>query len=300
MPLLLRRVIKSGRYDYVYSMLYLTNLIAWCASRGKYAKALIWGLRSSNMSLNLKRAIPKRICSILSKTVLLAIANSNAGKKNHQTCGYQPDKFEVIYNGIDTELYKFSEKDRERIRCELNIAPNQKLIGMVARLDPMKDHPTFLKAAALVVEKHKEVQFLCVGRGTKVYTEELSALTKQLGITKHVIWLGNRIDIASIYSALELSVSSSSYGEGFSNAIGEAMSCGVPCVATDVGDSAYIVGNRNLITEPLKPKLLAQAISSALQEVGKTKYRAKCRNRIKVKFSLEKLIINLKTVLTKC
>lgn len=286
-PLILRR--RIGGMDCIYSMLEATNFIAWLATRFKKNTCLIWGIRSSNMEGHWKMALFDKLSAFVSPSIKLLIANSHAGLECLTQRGYRPQKYIVIPNGIDTERFRYNEESRRRIRHELGISLNQLLVGVVGRLNPMKDYPTFLKAAALVVKEVDSVKFLCVGSGPDDYAEELQALVQELGLTDHVIWLGDRSDMTAIYSTLDILVSSS-IGEGFSNVIGEAMSCGLPCVVTDVGDSARIVGDRALVVDPRNPKRLAQAILNTHQRKADTNWAEISRIRIEENFSLKKLI----------
>lgn len=235
-------------------------------------------------------ALFDKLCTFLSPTVKLLIVNSHAGLECLLKRGYRPQRYEVILNGIDTEKFQYSEDGRRKIRHELDVSIKQPLVGIVARLNPKKDHPTFLKAAALVVQRVADVKFLCVGGGPTAYAEELYALVNELGLKDRVIWLGDRSDVVDIYIALDILASSSSYGEGFPNVIGEAMSCGVPCVVTDVGDSASIVADPAQVVEPRNPEKLSQTIIKLLGNTDIPEYREMIRDRIEKRFSLKTLI----------
>lgn len=288
-PMLLRKIIKQIDPDIIYSLLYLPNLFAWLATRGLFSKRLVWGVRSSNMKLNWKLAVAERIDAFISRTVPLVIANSNAGLQYHKKHGHSPQQFKVIPNGIDTEKFKYSAHSRKKIRREIGLSQHQPLIGIIARLDPMKDHPTFLKAAFLVSRKVNNAKFICVGKGPKKYTDRLYRLTDELKIKDRVVWFGERSDMTEIYCALDMLVSSSSYGEGFSNVIGEAMACDIPCVVTDVGDSAIIVGDRTLVVKPGDPDILAQAIISTLKTKEEQINPEQFRERILNYYSFKRL-----------
>lgn len=287
-PLILRRL--TARVDCLYSMLEVTNFIAWVATRFKKNVNLIWGIRSSDVEDHWKMALFDNICAFISPTIKLLIANSFAGLECLLIRGYRPQRHVVIPNGMDTEKFRYNKDARRKMRRELDVFRDQPLIGIVARLNPMKDHPTFLKAAAHLVNKVDDVRFLCIGGGPDSYAEELRVLADKLGLKDRVIWLGDQSNMVAIYSALDIVVSSSAYGEGFSNAIGEAMSCGVPCVVTDVGDSARIVGDRVRVVEPRSPEKLAQAIYNTLQRKAEVNWAKITRSRIEEEFSLKRLI----------
>jgi glycosyltransferase involved in cell wall biosynthesis len=131
---------------------------------------------------------------------------------------------------------------------------------MVARFDPMKDQANFLKAATTMAEGADDVHFVLVGRGMVPENEQLKPHMGD-GLSGRIHLLGIRDDIPRILAGLDLAVSSSLFGEGFSNTIGEAMSCGVPCVVTDVGDSPQIVGDTGKVVPPGNAGELSQAMS---------------------------------------
>ncbi|HIC04671.1 MAG TPA: glycosyltransferase, partial [Nitrospirales bacterium] len=179
----------------------------------------------------------------------------------------------------------------QTIRKEWGISDHEKLIGLVARLDPMKDHLTFIQAAAELSKLRDDVRFVCVGTGPSRYQQKLQAMSKQLDVHSRLIWDGPRLDMPAVYNAFDLACSSSSWGEGFANAIGEAMASGVPCVATDVGDSAVIVGDIGVIVPPQDPKSLALAWSDMLckEDMITGTYATQARAHIVRQFGHERL-----------
>jgi glycosyltransferase involved in cell wall biosynthesis len=205
----------------------------------------------------------------------------------------------VIFNGIDVNHFQPDLKTGKIVCQEWGISANTILIGMIGRLHPMKDHSTFLKAAALLIQERQDVRFVCVGREEQQdYAKELYELTNVLGITEQVIWAGARVDMPDVYNALNILVSASAYGEGFSNAIGEAMACGKPCVVTDVGDSASIVGNQGIVVPPGDAQALKTAVMQLIAELNTGNYtQSKIRQRIVENFSVLQLIIKTENTL---
>lgn len=223
---------------------------------------MVWGVRASNVDLSnydwLARLLFPWEC-FLSRFADLIIFNSHAGRAYHLAHGFPANKAVVIPNGIDTERFKPDLEARVKIRLEWGISEETVLIGLVGRLDRMKDHPTFLKAAALLCKERQDICFVCVGSGEENYAQELYQLAEQLKIAEKVIWAGTRTDMPRVFNAFDIVTSSSAYGEGFANAIGEAMACGIPCVVTDVGDSAWIVGNSGKVVPFGSPAALVSA-----------------------------------------
>ena len=137
------------------------------------------------------------------------------------------------------------------------------MLGAVGRLDPMKDHETLLQAFATAAAADPGLWLACVGDGTPERRAALRARADALGVGARVAWSDGRGDVERLYAAFDVLVSSSAYGEGFSNVLGEAMACGVPCVATDVGDAREILGELGWIVAPRDPGALAAALAEA-------------------------------------
>ncbi len=219
----------------------------------------------------------------------LIIVNSYAGRNYHLKHGFPEKKMVVIPNGIDTDYFKPDPAARAQKRAEWRIGEHEKLIGIVARLDPMKDHPTFLKAAALLAKEKEDVRFVCVGDGLERYKSKMKELSSELGLVGKIIWAGAHKDMNAVYNAMDILVSSS-YGEGFPNVIGEAMACGVQCVVTDAGDSALIVGRTGAIAQSKSPDALKATIGLTLEKMGGHENEKEiCRCRIVENFSLHAL-----------
>jgi len=284
----LRRIILSTKVSLVYSALNLCNFIAWFSVLGLSHVNLIWGIRASSTTMSWKDSLPFHASGFLSLSVPLLISNSYAGLKYSEDNRYKAKSHVVISNGIDTELYKFNQKSRDHLRNEWCIPKKVVLIGIVGRLTQMKDHATFLKAASLIAKERNDVLFVCVGDGKEAYRVELLRLTKDLGLSDKVIWAGERTDVHNVYCALDIAVSSSSYGEGFSNTVSEAMACGVPCVVTDVGDSARIVDDTGLVVDVKNPTQLADACLRVAEfsDDHRKAIGVKARTRIENKFSV--------------
>jgi glycosyltransferase involved in cell wall biosynthesis len=166
------------------------------------------------------------------------------------------------------------------------------VVGLVGRLDPMKDHPTFIQAAALVLQKFPQTRFVCLGRGPAEYRTELQKLAASLFEPDRLLWVADcqDQDLPAAYNAFDLLVSSS-YGEGLPVVLGEGMASGLPCVVTDVGDSAFAVGETGLAAPAKNPAALAEAIGQilALTPAERLALGQKARQRVLDYFSIEKM-----------
>jgi glycosyltransferase involved in cell wall biosynthesis len=156
---------------------------------------------------------------------------------------------------------------------------------MVARVDPMKDHAAFLAAATELVAGGSAAAFALIGAGT-----ERLDIPPALADRLHA--LGERDDVAELLPALDLMALPSAYGEGFPNAVGEAMACGVPCVASAVGDAAAIIADTGAIVPPRDPRALAAAIAELLSRGpdGLAVLGAAARQRVVLRYSLAAVV----------
>jgi glycosyltransferase involved in cell wall biosynthesis len=214
------------------------------------------------------------------------------------SAGFRGSRMVVIQNGIDTTHFAPDLKAGLRLRASWQVPEDSLLIGIVGRLDPIKDHPTFLRAAAILAGSRPDVRFVCIGGGPEEYARCLRNLADDLGLCDKVIWPGFITnDMVAAYNALDL-CSSSSYGEGLSNAVAEAMACGVPCVVTAVGDSPLIVGDTGVVVPPKNPDALAAGWAAMIERlVGNPGLRAAARKRIESKLSAEAFIANVSKLL---
>lgn len=227
---------------------------------------ILWGVRASNVHWDQYHWLSKllfRISCRLARFADMIIVNSHAGRDFHVQHGYPVERMRVVPNGIDTDTLRPSPGDGERKRVEWGVGAHEILIGMVGRLDPMKDHPTFLRAASLLSERNDHVRFVCVGDGDPDYKARMYDLAQTLHLHDRLIWAGLQHDMQAVYNAFDISVLSSC-GEGFPNVVGEAMSCGKVCVVTDVGDAARIVGDTGRVVPPGDPQRLSDAINEVI------------------------------------
>ncbi|MBF0382001.1 MAG: glycosyltransferase [Magnetococcales bacterium] len=297
-PLALRKILKQSRPDILYSLLNITNFFAWFATWGFKPTTMVWGIRASKMELVWKEYLPFKGCSWLSKNVAAIIFNSHSGLQHHENCGYRGKKHVVIVNGIDTNRFKPDESLRAKVRLQWGVGDDETLIGLVGRLNSVKEHPTFLKAAAHLKEEYSNLRFICIGSGSAVYTDQLKKMATDLGLDGTLIWTGEFQDMAMAQNGLDIAVSASS-SEGFSNTIGEAMACGVPCVVTDVGDSAKIVGDCGVVVAAGDYMALANGLKSLLSKESNKKVALKkaVRSRIKKLYSIDKLVSDTESLL---
>lgn len=289
--------IKIVQPDVVYSFLTVSNLIAVLSRIVFPSIKIVWGLRASNMDLQQYDWLSRFSGYLEKKLAFLAqavIANSYTGRDYANKIGFSAKSISVIPNGIALSRFYPDASLGMELRSRWGIGETEQLIGMIARIDPMKDYPTFLRAAAILARKRKEVRFVCVGRGSEQEKSQLKMLIKHLDLEQKVILCEEQLAPEKAYNALDLFCLSSSFGEGFSNVVGEAMACGLTCVATDVGDAALILGEYGKVVPIKDPDSLATALDNMLEQKFDKKL---VRERIQDNFSIEKMIQTTEKVL---
>lgn len=287
--------------DFLYGFLPASNLVGLAAACCSGVPQIVWGVRASNMDLSQYDRLSRLETWLASKLARYAnkiICNSCAGANYHVRAGYPSGKMFVVENGIDADKFHFDAAMRDQVRKEWSVASSDFLIGIPARLDPMKGHLTALQALSRLSVEVPTAKLACVGSGP--LADQLRVMARHLQIEDRVIWVGERKDMPAVYSAFDIS-SSSSLGEGFSNAIAEAMSCERVCIVTDVGDSAVIVGNTGWVVPEKSPEALALAWQQAfnLTESERSKMGRAARQRIIDKFSVNSMVNRTLEILNK-
>ena len=239
-------LLRQWRPGVVHTWMYHADLLGGLAARLAGINAVAWGIHHSNLSPGYNKhttLLVMKTCAFVSGWLPRRILScSERARSIHVNAGYRADKMEVIPNGFDLSRFQPDTVARDDVRAELGLAPDTPTVGLVARDDPQKNHSGFIKAAALVHSALPQVHFVLAGAGIDCNNKVLTALIKKANLTNCIYLLGRRDDIPRLMASLDLLVSCS-FGEAFPSVLGEAMACGVPCVVTDVGDSAEIVGD---------------------------------------------------------
>lgn len=249
--------------DLIQGWMYHGNLAAQVGSIFYSRKIpVFWNIQHSVYSLAYEKRMTAnviKLCALLSKFASKIIYVSRIGKLQHEGLGYCVDNGCVIPNAADTSLYIPSFEARLAVRKELGLTDNAFLIGLICRYHPMKDHANFLQAAAILLKVYPDVHFILVGTDVDQNNQELYQLIQKLEISNRIHLLGERKDIPQLTAALDIAASASAYGEAFPLVVAEAMSAGVPCTVTDVGDSGWIIDKTGRVVPPRDPVALAHA-----------------------------------------
>jgi glycosyltransferase involved in cell wall biosynthesis len=290
------RLVQREKPDVIYSFLGVPNLSTIFLKALSPALPVVWGVRASDMDLSRYGAL-SRLCFFaemaLSRFADRIIVNSEAGGEYAASKGVPDDLITVVPNGFDGVLFVPDKAQGAALRRDWGCPDTDVLIGIVARLDPMKDHETFLRAARLAKDRDPDLRFVGVGDGH--LRGRLEDLSRQLGLSDDLVWAGAHSDMPAVYNALDI-LCLSSITEGFPNVLGEAMSCGVPCVATDVGDAAHIVGDTGLVVPKRNPEALAEAMVRMARRVRNGEV-PDTRTRIVERFSQERMVLETEKIL---
>lgn len=278
--------------DVVQTWMYHANFLGSVVSLVSGYPCL-WGLHNAALDPSRVKWTTRAIaaaCAPLSHLVPRVIVScSNAGVASHLRMGYAAQRMCVIPNGYDVEAFSPNPAGRLRVRRSIGVPEDAPVVGMVARWDPIKDHATFLAAAARLAAQDSLVHFVLCGEGISPANLELADLVRRHGLVDHVHLLGPRDDIATVFSAFDLHVLSSR-SEAFPNVVAEAMACELNCVVTDVGDAPFIVGPTGWVVPPGNPDLLAGAVAQGLRSVAAGGRGQEARRRIVREFSITNMV----------
>jgi glycosyltransferase involved in cell wall biosynthesis len=252
----LLRILRRHRPAILQTWLYHADLLGLVAQLLGQAPRLVWNVRcTESVGADAVRSLLRRF----SRLPRAVVVNAHAGRLFHERLGYRPRRWEYIPNGFDTDALQPDPAAGQRLRAALGIDERAVVIGMPARWHPMKDHATFFSAAARLATRHPNLVLVLAGAGLDAANPELAQAISGSAKLPPIKLLGERRDMSALYPCFDIATLSSAFGEGFPNILGEAMACGVPCVATDSGDAAQILGPTGEIVPPRDAAALAAA-----------------------------------------
>jgi glycosyltransferase involved in cell wall biosynthesis len=291
------RRVKELAPKVIHGWMYDGNIAAAYLHRTLPNKVqLAWNIRGSvtqlrDYSLRLRCAI--LLNALYSGRPNVIVFNSHAAVVQHERLHFKSADIAVIANGLDLRSYvTIDPQTRSKMRALLGFSAATTVVCLLARFHPMKDHANFLKAASRL--RDTTASFLLVGPGVDSNEPEIARQILSLGLQGRVTCLGERHDIPAILAACDVLCLSSAWGEGWPNAIAEGMASGLPCVTTDVGDSAMLLGDTGIVVPPCDSQALAQGLREILELTQETRIELgqKARERISNKYSVERMVRN--------
>jgi glycosyltransferase involved in cell wall biosynthesis len=306
-PLLVLRLaqwIRESKPDVVHTWMYHANLVGALAARLAGDVPVVWGIHHSALDPRVDKRrtmLVNRICAFLSRRFPARIVScSEASLRIHKNLRYAAEKMEVIPNGFDLEQVKPDPAARASVRQELGMSADALLIGIAARFHPHKDHRNFVQAAARLHKRIPEIHFVLCGLDVTLQNSQLVGWIEDAGIRDCCHLLGLRKDMSRLFAGMDIATTSSS-SEAFPIAIGEAMACGTPCVVTNVGDSALIVGETGTVVAPGDPHALAEAWRKLIEAGPAVRRRLGMAARLRVQqhFALPAIVERYQAIYAK-
>ena len=291
----LTRLVRATRPDLIMGWMHHGQLAASLAGlMAPGSPPVIWNVRHSlsgyRQEKRLSRAV-LRVGAWFSETPAAIIYNSRTARTQYRTFGYRARRDLVIPNGFDTKGFAPRGPARRALHAQLGLPEKGPLIGMIARNHPMKDVPNLLAAFARVQKGRPDAHLLIVGEGMDTPSNVSAALLDRLAPGSWTL-VGHRTDVATWIAGLDIVALSSAWGEGFPNILGEAMAAGVPCVTTDVGDAAWVVGEAGRAVPPGDPAALAGALLDLIDlgPDGRDVLGRAARERVQEHFTLSSVV----------
>ncbi|AHG91035.1 glycosyl transferase group 1 [Gemmatirosa kalamazoonensis] len=295
-------VLRAERPAIVHGYLPDANLLLAVLRPLLRGARVVWGVRASSVDFSVYDRAARSLFAatrVAARAADLIICNSWVGAEFHAAQGYPAERMTVVPNGIDVCRFRPDPAAGVRARAEWGIDVDAPVIGLVGRWDAMKDHATFVRAAARLVSSCPATRFVFVGEGPAAYVDGVTALATELGVADRIKWSPPRRDVEAVYNALDLLTLCSRFGEGFPNVVGEAMACGTACVVTDVGDAARVVGDTGESVPIGDHAALADAWARSLRVARDADVRERCRERITANFDLASLLRNTEAALAR-
>lgn len=293
---LLKQYVADYRPDVIQSRLDHANFFSAFLKDKTRNVPIVWAVHSTylgELRKTWRTRIVRFLCALQSRRVPVAIvSDAQSSVATYASAGFAPSKLRVIQNGVDSSVFQPNARQRVETRARWNISSDEMLFGCVARWDPVKDHKNLFMATKRLADQGVDIRCVLVGSGMTADNAELTQLLSSCGVSRHFILAGPTSDVPAVMNALDILVLCS-FSESLPVSVMEAMSCGVPCIVTDVGDAKAIVGNTGWVIPPSNSEALAQAMADALNQrslAGWSSRAEKCRQRVMSEYSLARMV----------
>lgn len=287
------RLLQRDKPAILQTWLYHADIAGLVAGWAARTPAILWNIRCSQMDQRYVTGLNGMVVRLLARLSPLpraVIVNSRAGIEVHQRYGYHPRAWTLIPNGFDLAAFRPDPVARAAVRQQLGIEQSAVVIGLIARFDPIKDHTTFLRAAARVAAARPQPVFVLAGSGVTESNPALQGLVRELRIPERVRLLGERRDIGALTAALDIACCTST-SEGFPNVVGEAMACAVPVVMTDVGDARELLGDTGIVVPIADPGALTDALIQLIDSpLERTDLGLRAQRRVAQQFDIKDVV----------
>lgn len=285
----LRKLLDRYQPDLIHTWMYHANLLGGVASILTGHRRVVWSIRRSELTReeSLSTYFLMKLGAYLSGLIpKVVVCVAESGLKNHRKYGYRADNMMVIPNGFDLEKFSRDESVRECVRRDLRIADNKVVIGCVGRFHKAKGYSSLIAASVNVIKYEPGVIFLLIGRNVDSKNYQLESWIRKTGNSSNFVLLGEKTNIAEYMNAMDI-FCLPSVTEGFPNVVGEAMACGLPCVATSVGDVAKVSGDNAILVAPNDTASLSKGLCEmlSLHEGDRKRIGLNGRNKIMKEYS---------------
>jgi len=268
LPAVMQRLaasLRRDRPDVVQTWMYHSDLLGGLVARAVGIRTVVWNVRvaemTRDMDVPLSTIAIRRVCAVLSAIIPKRIVYvAHSARKIHEGLGYARDRGIVIPNGYAAT----PDRGASTVRDELGFDGSIILIGTAGRFSSQKGHRAFIAIASTLAQQNPKLRFVMAGRGNDTDNRQLQDWLAVCSTPDRFRLLGERSDMPNVLGGLDI-FCLNSLGEGFPNVIAEAMGAGVPCVATDVGDTAYLLGDGGIVVPPRNPSAFEAALAQLVQ-----------------------------------
>jgi glycosyltransferase involved in cell wall biosynthesis len=288
----LTRLLRAIKPDVVQTWMYHADLLGGLAARLAGISNVVWGIRTTHVDVKRSRATSfvRHVCARLSHYLphtIVCVAQT--ALKSHVAIGYDASRMVVIPNGFDLSRLIATTEQRQSLRAHCSFDINVVVVGFLGRFHPDKGQRNFVQAAGLLAKENENVHFLMAGRDLDANNLQLNRWISDTGFAERFVLLGERADVPVCLAAMDV-FCLSSQTEAFPNVVGEAMSMGLPCVVTDVGDAAMLVANTGVVVPKEKPVALAIGMGQllAMPYEARQLLGQKANARIQTEFSMHR------------